>query len=374
MSYRKPFIAFATAYPQRIAARRPPGSTGRSLARIAQEQIHPRTMRQVAAQQAQAGMIARRWHPLMAQQMARRSAPILMQRIPELVKRVMAPGGTYLGEDASYYYYMEPGATDGLGGLFDKIGDVFKKIPKAFAPKNLYKTFIDTTLTVASGGLYLAAPKKLRGQIRNVANYAVPAIAGGVLAYTAGPAVMSALMPKLKMAGSLLSSGASKVGSFIQSGASSIFGGGKGGGGGDTTESDWTSQVGRTTRTGYQEGGQVDLNSIGGAVIGLLNRLPQHKQAEVIERLTPEDIAYMERYNQIPPHLQGYFNSLNQQPGVIPEGTGAASLYPGAMAPGEAPVEAGMFGGMSGNTLLLIGVPAAFFLLTQLGGNGSKKK
>jgi hypothetical protein len=72
--------------------------------------------------------------------------------------------------------------------------------------------------------------------------------------------------------------------------------------------------------------------------------------------------------------LQGYFNSLNQQPGVIPEGTGAASLYPGAMAPGEVPVEAGMFGGMSGNTLLLIGVPAAFFLLTQLGGNGSKKK
>lgn len=384
MAYRKPFIAsFATAYPQRIAARRPPDSRGRSLARLAQLEIRPLTMQQMAAKQARAGMVSGRWFSQLqapiakqraAQQAAfvRRSAPYLMQRIPQLVKSVMAPGSTYLGEDASFYYWMEPGVTDGLGGLFDNFGGIFKKIGKAFQPKNLYKTFIDTTLTVASGGLYLAAPKKLRGQIRNVANYAVPAIAGGVLAYTAGPAVMSALMPKLKMAGSLLSSGASKVGSFLQSGATSIFGGGKGGGGGaGSTEQDWTSQVGK--RNGYQEGGQTDINSIGGAVMGLLNRLPQHLQAEVAQKLTAEDIAYIERYNQIPPHLQGYFNSLGQQSGMIPEGTGAASLYPGAMAPTEGPAQAGMFG-MDTNTMLLIGVPAAFFLLTQLGGNGSKKK
>lgn len=279
-------------------------------------------------------------------------------RLPPQVVPFVRRGATYLGEDEAYYYIMEPAATDGLGGFFDKIGDVFKKIPKAFAPKNLYKTFIDTTLTVASGGLYLAVPKKLRGEIRKVANVAVPVIAGGVLAYTAGPAVMSALMPKLKAAGNLISGGAGKV--------FGMFGGGSKGG---ASQDPGSAVIGQATGQGgnvYQEGGQVDPIAIGGAVIGLLQRLPQHKQAEVVERLTAEDIAYMERYNRVPPHLEQYFNTMGQGP-VAPQGSyGAAELYPGAGP--VAPVEAGMFGNMDPMTLgLLIGVPAVFFLFTQSG-------
>ena len=282
----------------------------------------------------------------------------LAQRIPPQVVPYLKRGATYLGEDEAYYYVMEPAATDGLGGIFDKIGDVFKKIPKAFAPKNLYKTFIDTTLTVASGGLYLLAPKKLKGEIRKVANVAVPVIAGGVLAYTAGPAVMSMLMPKLKAAGSLISKGAGSV--------FGMFGGSKGG----TPQDPGSAVIGQATGQGgnvYQEGGQIDPVAIGGAVIGLLQRLPQHKQAEVVERLTPEDIAYMERYNRVPPHLEQYFNQMGQGP-VAPQGSyGAAELYPGAGS--VAPVEAGMFGNMDPMTLgLLIGVPAIFFLFTQSSG------
>lgn len=273
----------------------------------------------------------------------------------------MPQTATYLGEDATYYYWMNPSATDQLGGFFDNIGNMFTRMvkitPKSFTPGNIYKGFVNTTLTVASGGAYQLLPKNLKKSVYDIGKVAIPVVAGGVLAVTAGPAVMATLMPKLTAAGKLLSSGAGSVMQMFS-------------GGGAKGPQDAGSQAIETAlRPGVlAEGGAVDRAlTIGGELMNLLGRLPQNKQAEVVQRLTPEDIAYMEQYQQVPPHLKGYFDSLAQEtfnPSIA--SSGAAALY--GAPPEPAPVQAGMFGGMDLTTVLLFAVPLGFYLLTQKGG------
>ena len=255
-------------------------------------------------------------------------APATMNRIPARVRRAMAPGSSYLGEDDTYYYWMEPGATDQLGGFFDNIGGMFKRMvkftPKSFTPGNIYKGFVNTTLTTITGGAYQLLPKSLKKSVYDIGKIAIPVVAGGVLAVTAGPAVMGILGPKLTMAAGIL---------------------------------------GKTAK------------AVGGPLLGLLNKLPQNKQAEVAQQVTPQDIAYMESTQQIPPYLKPYFDAMAQQtfnPPPTPYGSsGAASLYdPSVLQPPTEPtepVQAGMLGGLSPVTLgLLVGVPLLFYVI---GGN-----
>lgn len=276
-------------------------------------------------------------------------------------------GGTYLGEDERYYYWMEPGATDQLGGFFDNMGNMFKRMvkftPKSFTPGNIYKGFVNTTLTVASAGTYQLLPKNLKKTVYEVGKVAIPVIAGGVLAMTMGPAIMSTLMPKLTAAGKLLG------------GASGVMGGG-----GGVTPQDYGSLIreggsAAEVRPGvFAEGGGVDRAlTIGGELMNLLGRLPQNKQAEVIQQLTPEDIAYMEQYKAVPSHLKGYFDAMAQQTFNPPmASSGSADLYnPFAMqTPETAPAEAGFFGGMDWRTVLLIAIPVGFLAFM---GTGSRK-
>lgn len=276
------------------------------------------------------------------------------KRVPYPVSRAMPSGSTYLGEDQHYYYWMEKAATDQLGGLFDNIGNMFKRMvkftPNSFKPSNIYEGFINTTLTAATGGLYQVLPKNFKKTVYEVGKVAVPVVAGGVLAYTAGPAVWNILQPKLAAAGKLLSSGASK-----------IFGGG----GQNITSKDYggaVSQSGSSAGAGFLETASQTIH-VGGQLMNLLGKLPQNKQAEVAQTLTPEQIAYMEKYGQIPPELQGYFDNMARQTFNPPiEGTGAAGLYnpfqPGPVA------EAGMLGGMNPMMMAAIGLPVLFYMMS----------
>lgn len=282
--------------------------------------------------------------------------PVNRTRIPYVVKRVMPAGSTYLGEDHRYYYWMEPGATNQLGGMFDNIGNMFTRMvkftPKSFTPGNIYKGFINTTLTTVTGGLYQVLPKNIKKSVYEVGKVAVPVVAGGVLAYTAGPAVWGILGPKLAQAGSLLKAGGSKLLSAGSTLMSKVTGG-KGSGQGEPGQ-----------------GGILDTASqtieVGGQLMNLLGKLPQNKQAEVAQLLTPEQIAYMERTGQIPPELRSYFDQMAQAT-FNPQAagsSGAASLYnPFPAAPQETAQE-GMLGNMDPMMLgLLVGVPAVFYLM-----------
>ena len=236
--------------------------------------------------------------------------PVRASRVPYIVKRAMPAGGTYMGEDALYYYWMNPQATNQLGGMFDNIGNMFSRMvkftPKSFTPGNIYKGFINTTLTVATGGLYQVLPKNIKKSVYEVGKVAVPVIAGGVLAYTAGPAVWGILGPKLAQAGSLLKSGA---GSIMQ-----MVTGGKGGGSPQPGEGQGYGVLQSSGSAGSTGSGVLETASqtiqVGGQLMNLIGKLPQNKQAEVAEMLTPEQIAYMERTGQIPPELRGYFDQL----------------------------------------------------------------
>jgi hypothetical protein len=292
------------------------------------------------------------------------SSTAMAQVVPPRVLPILQrTGGTYLGEDETYYYWMEPGATDQLGGFFDNVGNMFKRMvkftPKSFTPGNIYKGFVNTSLTTMTGGLYQVLPKDIKKTVYEVGKVAIPVVAGGVLAMTAGPAVMATLMPKLTAAAGILSKGAGAIGS--------VFGGGKSAAGGEYYG---------PPAPGAPSGSGFDFSTaagkaltIGGEVINLLNKLPQNKQAEVVQQLTPEDIAYMEQYRQVPPRLKDYFDSMAQQTFNPPMGSsGAASLYPGAPPAEEGPAEASMFGDMNMSTILLFAVPFGFYLLTQRSG------
>jgi hypothetical protein len=236
-------------------------------------------------------------------------------RMPRALRRVVPVGTEYLGEDETYWYFQLPDSTNQLGGLFDNIGNMFSRMvkftPKSFTPGNIYKGFVNTTLTVASGGLYQVLPKSLKKTVYEVGKVAIPVIAGGVLAVTAGPAIMGALMPKLAQAASL---------------------------------------VGKAVST------------VGGGLMNFLGKLSPGAQSKLVEAITPQQIAMMEQSQTVPPELVPMFREAERMslPGAS---SGAASLY----NPFPQPVaEAGM--GLDMNMVLLIGVPAAFFVMTQMTG------
>lgn len=243
--------------------------------------------------------------------------------LPHAIRRTLSPGTVYLGEDADYYYFSHPGANPALGGFFDNVGNMFTRMvkftPKSFTPGNIYKGFVNTTLTVATAGAYQVLPKNLKKTVYEVGKIAIPVVAGGVVAVMAGPAVMGILGPKLAAAGGLLGKAA---------------------------------------------------GAVGGPLFNVLGKFTGAQQAQIAQQVTPEQIAQMERTGQIPPELQAL---LNHAAAAALPSSGAASLYdPGAMAAREMEAartaQAGLFGELSPITLgLLIGVPAVFFLFSQSG-------
>lgn len=285
---------------------------------------------------------------------------------PRLVPILQRTGGTYLGEDETYYYWMEPAPTNQLGGFLDNVGNMFKRMvkitPKSFTPGNIYKGFVNTTLTTMTGGLYQVLPKDIKKTVYEVGKVAIPVVAGGVLAMTAGPAVMATLMPKLTTAAGILSKGAGFVGG--------LFGGGKGSAPASGSDSYYGLPGSGPTAPGVEQTGSLASKAltIGGEVLNLLNRLPQNMQAEVVQRMTPEDIAYMEQYQRIPPGLQSYLDSMAQSTFNPPvASSGAAGLY-GPPAPPPETEQASMFGNLDMTTILLFAVPLGFYLLTSKGG------
>lgn len=252
-------------------------------------------------------------------------APV-KSRLPEDIRRQMPPGLTYLGEDPNFYYFAGPGNDAELGGFFDGLGNMFKRMvkftPKSFTPGNLYKGFINTTLGVASGGLIYALPKNIRKSIYNVGKIAVPVIAAGVGAYYLGPSVMSAIGPKLASAASML---------------------GK------------------------------NVSTIGGNLMSLMQKLSPSQQAAVAEQITPEQVAKMETAQQVPPELVPMFQ--HAMAASLPQGaSGAASLYdPQAMAERDAmnaPTDVAQAGMTGANLpmLALLGVPLLFAALQSRTG------
>lgn len=298
----------------------------------------------------------------------------MVRQVPVPIRPIVRAGGTYLGEDEQYYYYMEPNAGNELNGFFDSVGNMFKRMvkvtPKSFTPGNIYEGFINTTLTAASGGLYQALPKDLKKTVYEVGKVAVPVVAGGVLAYTAGPAVMATLMPKLTQAGSILEKGAGSVMNF--------FSGGKAPAAQDPN--DYSVLPGAESRqplpgvdTSNHFGSTIadKAMTIGGEFLSRMISLPPQAQAQVAQEITAEQLAYMQRYGTVPPEVLAMFNraAINSLPPSSAASTGAASMYEGygSQAPQGKPVEAGMFGEMNLQTILLFAVPAVFFLFMNKG-------
>lgn len=203
----------------------------------------------------------------------------------------LKPTETYLGESADGYYVME--------GFFDNVGNMFKRMvkftPKSFTPGNIFKAVRNTTLTTMTGGAYLVLPKSVKKTMENVANYAMPIAAAGIAAATLGPSIMSMVGPKLTAAGNIL---------------------GK------------------------------NLSSIGGTLFDALGKLNPAKQSEIVQQVTPEDIAYAETHNgQYPGNIQQLIEEGERQqyayaamnainPNVIQTPAtqstyASASLYPG---------------------------------------------
>jgi len=247
--------------------------------------------------------------------------PVNVGHMPRMLRNRVPAGTEYLGEDEHYYYVMVPGENHELAGFGNMFKRMVKITPKSFTPGNIYKGFINTTLTTASGGLYQLLPKGLKKTVYDVGKIAVPIIAGGVLAVVAGPAVMAVLGPKLAMAGSLL--------------------------------------------------GKV-AGTMGGNLMNILGKMSGPAQAKIVESLTPQQIAQMETSQGIPPALEPLFQQAAAQsyPSLTSSGgySGAASLY-GPSQPAE-PTQAGMGFDLNMNTMLLIGVPLAFYFLTAKGGKG----
>jgi len=228
--------------------------------------------------------------------------PAKLNRQQQRQEFILPRGAIYLGSDDTGHYIA-------LDGLFDDVGNMFKRMvkitPKSFRPANIFKAVTSGALTVATGGAYQLLPSKMKTQIENVGKIAVPVIGGAVLAYTAGPAVWNILQPKLAAVGAMLGKNASQVGGLLS-------------------------------------------NVLGG--------LSQSGQAKVVEAATTEQIAQMEQTGQIPPALQSLINQAAMESLVPP-----APIYSSPMAQGYAtdgvppqpPVEAGMFSG--DNALLMIG-------------------
>jgi len=275
--------------------------------------------------------------------------------LPWMLRNRVPLGTRYLGEDETYWYFQLPGARYQLGGsFFDNVGNMFSRMvkftPKSFTPGNIYKGFVNTTLTVASGGAYQLLPKSLKKSVYEIGKVAIPVVAGGVLAVTMGPAIWGVLSSKLSAAGQLLGAG-SKV---------------LGGGGGQSAGSDVIGAA-NTNNSNVPSGSGSFLDTasrtinVGGQLMDLLGKLPQNKQAEVVQALTPEQIAQMERTGVVPPQLQAYLDQMAR--GVFaPQqaSVGSAALYNpfGAVGVPES------VGGIDWSLVLLLGVPALFFVMS----------
>lgn len=185
--------------------------------------------------------------------------------LPSSIRAGVPPGFAYLGEDDRAYYFVGPAGTAELGGFFDGLGNMFKRMvkftPKSFTPGNLYKGFVNTTLGVASGGLIYALPKSVRKSIYNVGKIAIPVVAAGVGAYYAGPAVMGVLGPKLSSAASIL---------------------GK------------------------------NIGTIGSKLFEFIGKIAPSKQAAVASQITPEQIVQMETSQTLPSELVPLFQNAMQ--------------------------------------------------------------
>lgn len=232
-------------------------------------------------------------------------------RMPDALRRLVPPGTEYLGEDDTYWYYAVPGpATGELGGFFDGIGKMFSRMvkitPNSFKPANIFKGIVNTALTISTGGIYQLLPKKIKDTVYKVGTVAVPVVAGAALAYSAGPAVWAVLQPKLNAAGAIL--------------------------------------------------GKV-ASTVGGKLFDFLAKVPQSQQAAIAEQLTPEQIAEIERSQQLPANLIPMFQQAAEASYPPPPAdiSGAASLY----NPQPAPVEAGM----DSNVMLLIGGSLVLFFV-----------
>lgn len=260
------------------------------------------------------------------------------RRIPREFQNRMPLGAEYLGEDESYWYYVDASASPQLGGMFN-IGKMFKRMvkftPSSFKLKNIAGALGSATAFLATGGIAnavaeIAGPSGLKltkgtitgahSQAMQITGYAVAAGAALVGGVMLGPSIIAMVGPKLAAAGALL---------------------GKAGG------------------------------SIGGSLFSLLGKFVGGKQADVAQRITPEEIAYMERNGgAIPPSLMPYLDQAAAQSLPIMQApNGAASLYDPSASYGTgepAPVEAGFLDGLDSKTVMLIGIPAAFFLLQML--------
>lgn len=240
------------------------------------------------------------------------AAMVRNPRVPPAVKmalRRMPPGTQYLGEDRHYYHFVQPSMNPSLDG-FD-IGNMFKRLvkftPKSFTPGNIYEGFINTTLTAATGGLYQVLPKNIKKTVYEVGKVAVPVVAGGVLAYTAGPSIMAVIGPKLTAAGGILGKAASTV---------------------------------------------------GGGLLNMLTKMSQAGAAQVATQVTPEQIAQWDQTGMIPPGLEQILGQgMNAS---LPPSGGAALYDPGAMAAREmARIQAEQEGGgFDWSMLMMIGLPA----------------
>lgn len=236
-------------------------------------------------------------------------------RPPSFIMRALPPGTQYLGEDETYWYFSHPGANPALGDFFSDVGKMFSRMvkftPKSFTPGNIYTGFVNTTLTTLTAGAYQFLPKSLKKTVYDVGKVAIPVIAGGVVAYTAGPAVWGMIGPKLTAAGNILGKAASTV---------------------------------------------------GGKFLDILGKFGSSQQAAIAQAATPEQIAQMDQTGQIPYDLQRVIDqaaAANFQPQPVyqtPGYAGAASLYnPEAMAArdaGQQPVA--MAGAFDMTTLALM--------------------
>jgi len=170
----------------------------------------------------------------------------------------LSPTETYLGENELGYYTMD--------GFFDNLGNMFKRMvkftPKSFTPSNIYKGFVNTTLTVASGGIYQVLPKNIKKTVYDVGKIAVPVVAGAAAAAAFGPAIMGTLTPKLQAAASVL---------------------GK------------------------------NLSTVGKGLFDAMGKLTSPQQAKVAQAVTPGDIQQIEETGVLPPHIQALVNEAEQQ-------------------------------------------------------------
>lgn len=230
--------------------------------------------------------------------------------LPHAIRRQVPVTWTYLGEDEAGYMFLE--------GFFDDFGNMFKRMvkitPKSFTPGNIYKGFVNTTLTVASGGIYQFLPKGVKKTVYEVGKVAIPVVGGAILAMS-NPIIMSTLTSKLAKVGAIL---------------------GK------------------------------NPKAVGGALFGLLNRLGPSQQVQVAEQLTPEQIAQIEQGN-VPPEVQELMKQMAQQSYYPPPPPGPPmSLEQAYGAPPPQPVQAGMLGGGGTMMLVFVGLSAVGLVLFGL--------